>query len=306
MAQTSTLLSSGRIADTAARRDVVFRERPSELLQRYVYGTAWDLKTYGLAGLAGTAYVLARDALARSELLPDPENALDHPWGLAGLVVDFSPETILKAYRRSLFPWAHLPPLKWWSLPERMVLKPSQFRIAKRLRRTIRKSPYTVTFDTDFVGVLNACSQSRHGGRYLTWLTPRIKRAFLDLHDAGHAHSFEVWDDDGALIGGGYGLAIGGVFHTESQFSRKTDTSKIGFTVFNHHLAQMDFALNDGKWYTSTIDAQGFRKISRAEFMAVLDAHGDRNIPVGRWHGVTDLQVIKDWQPEPLESAPSC
>ncbi len=296
---TATAFEVGAENRLAAEAPVVFRETAGETIQRTVYGAAWGLKTFGFSGLVGTLKVFARDTLANEAVLPDPEAALESPWGLAGLVIDFSPDTIMKAYRRSLFPWAHLPPLKWWSLAERTVIVPSRYHFSKRLRRTMRKTPYRVTFDQNFADVMNACSEPRRSGRYLTWLTPAIKQAFYQLHQAGHAHSFEVWDEDGGLVGGGYGLAVGGVFHTESQFSRKSDTSKIGFTVLNHHLAEMDFALNDGKWYTPTIDAMGFRKISRRAFRDILDADGDRKVPTGRWHGNTDPQdIAANWYPE--------
>ena len=94
------------------------------------------------------------------------------------------------------------------------------------------------------------------------------------LHDLGFAHSFEVWSADGRLIGGGYGIAIGRVFYTESQFSRESNTSKMGFASLNHHLAKWGFVLNDGKDFTPTIDAMGFRAIPRAEFEAMLREHG--------------------------------
>lgn len=300
MSETNTMTAFDALAtETSAHSRAEFSETGSEILQRHLYGAAWGLKTYGLSGFINTMGVLARDTFRSGTDLPDPTQALEAPWGLAGMVKDFSSESIMKAYRQSMFPWAHIQPLKWWSLPERMVIKPSEYRFTKRLRRTVRKAPYRVSFDTDFAGVMNACSESRHDGRYLTWLTPVFKRAYMALHEEGHAHSFEVWDEDNALVGGGYGLAVGGVFHTESQFSRKSNTSKIGFITFNHHLASMDFALNDGKWETPTLVSMGFARIPRCEFMATLDAHGDRtDVPVGRWQGETDLQKIAEWQPD--------
>jgi leucyl/phenylalanyl-tRNA--protein transferase len=121
--------------------------------------------------------------------------------------------------------------------------------------------------------------------------------AFARLHDLGHAHSFEVWNAEGELAGGGYGLALGDVFFTESQFSKESDTSKLGFTVFNYHLAKWGFALNDGKALTPTTRDQGFREIPRAEFRALLDRHGSMPSRVGRWTADGTVKEVAEWQP---------
>ena len=134
----------------------------------------------------------------------------------------------------------------------------------------MRQGRYTVTFDRDFEAVIAACAGTRQTRWHLTWITPRIMRAYAELFDAGHAHSFEVWNEKGELAGGGYGVAIGGAFATESQFSREPNTSKIGFTVLNWHLARWGFAFNDGKVMTPTCRDMGFREIARGEFLARL------------------------------------
>ena len=122
----------------------------------------------------------------------------------------------------------------------------------------MRQNRYRVTFDRDFDGVMKACAGRRDGKSHVTWITPRIMRAFAALHDAGHAHLFEVWNEKDELVGGGYGLALGRAFFTESQFSLEPNTSKLGFTVFNWHLARWGFAVNDGKWPTPTINEMAF------------------------------------------------
>ena len=188
--------------------------------------------------------------LAPDYALPDPESAADQPPGLAGIVHDLTLPTLITAYRRGLYPFAHIAPLKWWSPPQRSVLFFNELHIARRLRRQMRQGNYTVTFDRDFEGVIAACAGQRQGRWHLTWITPRIMHTYAELFDAGYAHSFEVWNERGDLAGGGYGVAVGNAFVIESQFSREPNTSKIGFTVLNWHLAHWGFAFNDGKLMT--------------------------------------------------------
>src|SRR5215467_1027930 len=183
---------------------------------------------------------------------------------------DALPISLVAAYEQGLFTFAHVGPLKWVSPAERCVLFFNEIHIAKKLRRQMRQGRYTVTFDRDFEDVIKACAGRRDGKWHVTWITPRIMRAYADLFDAGFVHSFEVWNEAGALVGGGYGVALGRVFFTESQFSREPNTSKIGFTVLNWHLAKWGFRLNDGKWPTPTILDMGFRPIRRRQFLTEL------------------------------------
>jgi leucyl/phenylalanyl-tRNA--protein transferase len=179
-----------------------------------------------------------------------------------------------------------------------MVLFLDERHIAKRLRRDMRKTTYRVTFDETFDEVIKACAEPRKGRPVgLTWITPKIMGLYSALHDMGVAHSFEVWSDDGRLVGGGYGIAVGRVFYTESQFSRESNTSKMGFASFNHHLAKWGFLVNDGKDYTSTIDAMGFRSIPRAEFEQILAEHGSKAPRTGRWTVEDSLAAVADAPP---------
>jgi leucyl/phenylalanyl-tRNA---protein transferase len=101
-----------------------------------------------------------------------------------------------------------------------------------------------------------------------------------------------VWSEDNRLVGGGYGIAVGRIFVTESQFSRESNTSKMGFAMLNHHLAKWGFLLNDGKQHTPTIEAMGFREIPRAEFEALLREHADAVVKQGPWTVETCLASI--------------
>jgi leucyl/phenylalanyl-tRNA---protein transferase len=125
-------------------------------------------------------------------------------------------------------------------------------------------------------------------------------RLYTDLFDQGHAHSFEVWDADGKLVGGGYGVSVGRVFVTESQFSLAPNTSKMGFAVLNYHLAKWGYVLNDGKDFTPTIDSMGFRTILRAEYEHILAESGkvgETGGRIGRWTTEADPATVAGWDP---------
>ncbi|HEY2754381.1 MAG TPA: leucyl/phenylalanyl-tRNA--protein transferase [Pseudolabrys sp.] len=288
------VLPSGR----AARRAELFRESLSDKAERWALGLAWGLMPARLSGVPGLVRMCFDEFLAPDYALPDPERALAAPSGLAGIVHDLNLATLLNGYRRGLYALAHVAPLKWWSPPERSMLFFNELHIAKRLRRQTRQGHYTVTFDRDFEGVIKACAGHRTGRWHLTWITPKIMHVFAQAYDAGHAHSFEVWNDKGELAGGGYGVAIGGAFVTESQFSREPNTSKIGFTVLNWHLAHWGFAFNDGKLMTPTCRDMGFRDVPRAEFLKRLTAAERKPDRIGRWQVEAEMAVIADWQPE--------
>ena len=124
-------------------------------------------------------------------------------------------------------------------------------------------------------------------------------RAYAALFDAGHAHSFEVWNDKGELAGGGYGVSAGGAFSTESQFSHEPNTSKIGFAVLNWHLAQWDYAFNDGKLMTPTCRDMGFREIARGDFLARLANATQKPGRPRRWQAEVDVAAVAEWQTGP-------
>lgn len=286
------------VSAPAERRAALFRESPSEIAERWALGLAWALSPKRIGGVPGLVRMCFDEFLAPDYALPDPERALDKPAGLAGIVHEFTPDIILAAYRRGLYPLAHIAPLKWWSPPMRSVLFFGETHLAKRLRRQMRQGHYSVTLDRDFEGVITACAGQRFGRWHLTWITPKIMRAYAALFDAGHAHSFEVWNDKGELVGGGYGVSTGGAFSTESQFSHEPNTSKIGFAVLNWHLAQWGYAFNDGKLMTPTCHDIGFREIPRAEFLTRLAQAQRRPSNSGRWQIEADVATVADWQPD--------
>jgi leucyl/phenylalanyl-tRNA--protein transferase len=282
--------------DPAGRDAVIFSEALRDRLERIALGTAWALQPKRIGALPALARLWLTDLVAPQRGLPDPQRTVN-AMGLCGMVHAFSPAVVLAAYRHGLFAFAHFGPLKWFSPGERCVLYFDEFHIGKQVRRLLRQGCYCVTFDRDFAGVIKACAGRRKGRWHVTWITPRIMRVFYALYEAGDAHSFEVWNAAGELVGGGYGLALGGVFFTESQFSRESNTSKLGFTVLNWHLAQWGFHLNDGKWPTPTITEMGFRSIPRRAFLDHIADAAAVDARRGRWQVETDLKTIAAWEP---------
>ncbi len=271
----------------------LFRETPSETALRWIMGTAYACHPKRVSDLPFLLWWMLADVARGGTVVPDPAATHARPDTFAGVARNISPETVLAAARLGFFPWCHLGPLKWWTRQNRMVLFLGERHIAKRLKRDMKKSPYRVTFDKAFDEVIKACAGPRKGRpRGLTWITPQIMRLYSALHDQGHAHSFEVWSADGRLVGGGYGLSVGRIFFTESQFSHESNTSKMGFATLNHHLAKWGYVLNDGKDFTTTIDAMGFRAIPRAEFEVLLAEHAHAGGKPNPWSVEADLATV--------------
>lgn len=284
-------------AAPAARRD---REGLYRMGLRWVLGTAWALKPPRTLDVPATLGMVARHYLApwtRPTRLPDPETALRRPDGLVGICDDMSVDTLLEAYARGLYPWCHIGPMKWWAPAERMVLAPEDFHIEKNLRRLLRNKRFQVTFDHAFEAVMRACGEPRPGRPALTWITPRVIVAYRALHEAGHAHSVEVWTPEGELAGGAYGVAVGRAFFTESQFTRARDSSKFGFAVLNCHLQHWGFVINDGKHWTGHLAQLGFALMPRRTFNAILAEACAAPGRVGRWAVDPALDVGR-WEPK--------
>jgi leucyl/phenylalanyl-tRNA--protein transferase len=285
-------------AQAPADRDALFRETVPDRLRRLALGTAWALKPPRAAGVPALARMWLTDLIARPQDLPDPEAALERPDGLCGIVRDLSVPTLVAGYRRGLYPFAHVGPMKWLSPGERCVLAFDEFHMQKRLRSRLRQNRHVVTFDSGFEHVMKACAEPRDGKWPLTWITPRVMQAYAALHDAGYAHSYEVRNLAGELVGGGYGVAVGGAFVIESQFARETGASKIGCAMLHWHLARWGFTLSDNKGPTQNVLEMGFRTVPRAQFLARLAASQQLPDRRGRWEVETDLATVAAWQPD--------
>lgn len=203
---------------------------------------------------------------------PFPNVALaeTEPNGLLAVGGDLTPQRLINAYRHGIFPWfSEDEPILWWSPDPRTVLYPEKIRISRSLRKTLRKGIFRVSFDTAFEQIITACSQPRRDSPG-TWLVSEMIHAYLRLHELNLAHSVEVWQDD-QLVGGLYGVAIGGVFYGESMFSQVSDSSKVALVELCALLLEMDFRLVDCQVYTGHLISLGAEEISRERFCRHLD-----------------------------------
>ena len=197
---------------------------------------------------------------AHRPAFPPTSRATRRPNGLLAAGGALTPDWLLAAYRRGIFPWfSDGEPILWWSPDPRMVVFPDQVRITRSLRKTLRNRRYEVRLDHDFAAVIRACAEPREPGGG-TWITPAIQAAYLRMHALGYAHSVETWID-GELAGGLYGMALGRAFYGESMFSRRTDASKIAFAHLARFLEQHDFRVLDCQMTTRHLESLGGREI---------------------------------------------
>jgi leucyl/phenylalanyl-tRNA--protein transferase len=203
--------------------------------------------------------------LGDDEEFPPVERARRRPNGLLAAGGDLSPQRLLAAYRRGIFPWYSAgEPILWWSPDPRTVLFPAELHIGRTLAKTLRKRLYRVCADTAFERVLDGCATPRPD-QAGTWITADMRRAYCRLHALGYAHSVESWRD-GELAGGLYGVALGRVFFGESMFARASDASKVAFVHLVRQLAAWGFELIDCQMRTALLASFGAREIPRAQF----------------------------------------
>ena len=228
---------------------------------------------------------------------PDPRLALADPPGLLAAGGDLTPERLIKAYSMGIFPWfEHGQPILWWSPDPRAVMHPQDLKLRRSLRKILRNKDFTVSFDLEFARVVNACSQPRACSAE-TWITGDMAKAYLALHELGHAHSLEVWQG-GDLVGGLYGVALGRVFFGESMFSQQRDASKIALCALAYQLEQAGFVLLDCQMRSAHLDFMGSRSIPRSEFLDLLERHVGSPVTGINWRGMeTDLRTLATWTP---------
>ena len=199
-------------------------------------------------------------------LFPDPE--LAEPDGLLAVGGDLSPQRLLLAYRQGIFPWySDDTPILWYAPHERFVLYPENLKVSKSMRQVMRSGRFVVTMNQCFADVIKACSVSFRKDQDGTWITDDMINAYINLHQLGHAHSIEVWEDD-QLVGGLYGVQVGYVFCGESMFSRVSNASKTALI----HLCQTNkYRLIDCQVHTEHLESLGAGMISREEYCLNLD-----------------------------------
>lgn len=216
---------------------------------------------------------------------PPAELALGEPDGLLAVGGDLSPVRLLNAYAGGIFPWfSEGQPLLWWSPDPRMVFRTDGVRLSSRFRRALRSSAWTVTADTAFAAVMQACANAPRPGQDGTWITTGMHRAYGELHRLGYAHSVEVFDGT-QLVGGIYGVAIGRMFFGESMFSGRSGGSKVALTALARTLCGWGWPLIDAQVENPHLLRMGATHLPRDAFLVrvralVQDAETE---PVGSW-----------------------
>ena len=199
---------------------------------------------------------------------PDPYNAPgDYPLAIGG---DLSPERLIFAYSLGIFPWySEDEPILWWSPDPRMVLFPDELKISRSLKKVLKNKGFEVRFNTAFEDVIKNCATVKRKGQDGTWLTPEMIEAYIKLHKLGFAHSVETYLE-GKLVGGLYGVAIGGVFFGESMFHKVSNASKVAFVHLVRRLKEKGFDIIDCQQSTPHMARFGAREIPRKEFLDII------------------------------------
>jgi len=212
---------------------------------------------------------------------PDGETADEQGiWAVGG---DLSPERLIHAYRRGIFPWySEGLPILWHCPNPRFVLEPKNLHVPKSLKKTIRKSQYRVTCDVAFEQVIDGCAKTKRPGQGGTWITRDMRKAYVLLHELGYAQSVESWDGD-QFVGGLYGVSVGQVFFGESMFSKADDASKVAFVVLVEWMKTWGVQLIDCQQETEHLKRFGAEPWDRKKFVSAVAQLGNLEGKLGRW-----------------------
>jgi leucyl/phenylalanyl-tRNA---protein transferase len=223
------------------------------------------------------------------DAFPPVDRALREPDGLLAAGGDLSPQRLLAAYRRGIFPWySRGQPILWWCPDPRAVLFPKRLKVSRSLSKSIRNRGFVTHVDTAFRDVVRSCGSAelRPSG---TWLSPEMRAAYLKLHRLGYAHSIETWLD-GELVGGLYGVALGRVFFGESMFSIERDASKVALHRLCAELIARDIELIDCQMATPHLMSLGAELVPRSQFIHVLLQCVGPEAPPCRWFDATPTE----------------
>jgi len=210
---------------------------------------------------------------------PNVSTAFEEPDGLLAASERLTPELVIEAYKKGIFPWYSAgQPVLWWSPNPRCVLYPEKFHISRRFKRTLNNNPFELKINTAFKEVMLACAAPRcpapgsHAEKDIdagTWITQTMLEVYCQLHETGVAHSIECWFDD-KLVGGMYGLLLGDIFFGESMFSKMNDASKVALF---HLCTTIKPFLVDAQVYSKHLETLGAEVIDRQDFVDILRTH---------------------------------
>lgn len=230
--------------------------------------------------------------LDHTNRFPALDFALDEPNGLLAFGGDLSINRLMSAYHCGIFPWfGEDDPYLWWSPDPRGIIDLNNFHVSKSLAKTLRRAQYHVTLNNNFLGVINQCASIPRKSAGLgqindtsnqTWISQEMIEAYIKLHEAGHAHSIEVWQEQ-EMVGGLYGVSVGGVFCGESMFHSKTDASKVALFALVEHMKKHKMAFIDCQMETPHLTTLGCETISRQTFLERLKENKNMQIDAEAW-----------------------
>ncbi|NOX35811.1 MAG: leucyl/phenylalanyl-tRNA--protein transferase [Deltaproteobacteria bacterium] len=226
-------------------------------------------------------------------------NRLDFPpaWlarsdGLLCIGGDLSHKRLLLAYENGIFPWfSKDEPILWWSPDPRLVLFPEDINISKSLNKKIKKKLFTIRVDSAFEQTIRSCAKPRKNVNEGTWLVDEMIDSYIKLHDLGYAHSIETFRE-GRLVGGLYGVCMGGSFFGESMFSFENDASKIALVALANYLKRCGFDLIDCQVTTNHLLSMGAIEVSRNSFLDIIHKSVKRVDIKNIWDPGIDLQIL--------------
>jgi leucyl/phenylalanyl-tRNA---protein transferase len=229
--------------------------------------------------------------LGPTDAFPPVERALDEPNGLLAAGGGLSVARLIAAYAAGIFPWfSEGDPVLWWCPDPRMVLPTDGVHVSRSLKRRLRRDDYEISFDRAFPEVLRACAGPRRHESG-TWLVPAMMRAYERLHDAGLAHSVEIWTD-GELAGGLYGVTLGRMFFGESMFTRRTDASKMAIVLLAAQLSRWQFPWIDCQMRTEHLASLGAYELPRRDFVHKVHELVQRAPVPSPWRADDDLRAL--------------
>ncbi len=211
-----------------------------------------------------------------------PPAEYSDPDGILAVGGDLSPERLLEAYTHGIFPWySSETPIIWWSPDPRFVIFPKAVNLSKSMKQVLKRKIFDIKFDTSFREVITECSGKRKHEKG-TWITAEMIEAYVVLHKLGYAHSIEAWRE-GKLVGGLYGVSLGGMFFGESMFSRESNASKAAFIVLADNLSRLNFDLIDSQVHTDHMESLGAFEMDRDIFLSLVAVSVQRETISGNW-----------------------
>ncbi|MFT6274400.1 MAG: leucyl/phenylalanyl-tRNA--protein transferase [Halioglobus sp.] len=214
---------------------------------------------------------------------PPSSEALNNPNGLLAVGGELSPQRLIAAYQRGIFPWYEEPqPIMWWTPDPRSILKPQWLHISRSLAKTLRKNGFKLSVDQHFSRVIQACAALRSDGPG-TWIGSQMQEAYAELHRLGFAHSIEIHDLQDNLVGGLYGVSLGQAFFGESMFSIATNASKVALVALVYLAKNAGIQFIDCQVESDHLNSLGAQSISRLDFERLLDHTVHQAAGINTW-----------------------